>query len=183
RPNEAVVCLEQADQQLAQSVAVKALLASAYADIGRNERYEAMYTLLQELDPKTPEDHLFLGLSLAEAAPARGLQILEGAPARFRQSPVARLVRAMIQTSLARMTGKAEDAEQAIEDVRKVDLPDHALLLHTFVQAHLAAAHAYGPKDPRQDQALKQAAGVVERLALHRDNPVALQGRCYYYLV
>ena len=66
---------------------------------------------LEQLEAKSPEDHLFRALSLAEFAPVRGLQILDGAPARFRQSPVARLVRGMVQAWEALMTGRAEDAE------------------------------------------------------------------------
>ncbi|HLJ95913.1 MAG TPA: protein kinase [Gemmataceae bacterium] len=183
RPKEAVDYLEQADQQLPRSVAIKALLANAYLDSGRLERYDAMYTVLEHLEPKTPEDHLFLGLFLAEPDPLRALQILGEAPTRFRQSPIARLVRGMVQTWLALKTGKVEDAEQALEDLRKVDLPDHPLLLSARVRAQQVAAHAYGPKDPRSEQAWSQAAQDVERLARHRDNTMALQGRCYYYFV
>ncbi len=81
------------------------------------------------------------------------------------------------------MTGTIEDAEQALDDLRKVDLSDPPLLLNTRVEACQAAAHAYAPHDPRRDRVLSQAARDVERLALHRDNPVALQGRCKYYFV
>ncbi|HEV2950410.1 MAG TPA: protein kinase, partial [Gemmataceae bacterium] len=182
RPEEAVVYLEQGDQQLPKSVAIKALLANAYLDSGFLERYDEIYTLLEKLEPKTPEDHLFLGLFLAEHATVRALRILDGAPARFRQAPVARLVRAMVQTMRALMTGTVEDAEQALDDLRKVDLLDNPLLLNTRVQTYLAAAHAYDPHDPRRNQVLSQAARDVKRLALHRDNSIALQGRCYYYL-
>ena len=111
------------------------------------------------------------------------MRTLDEAPARFRQAPVARLVRAMVQTMRALMTGAIEDAEQALDDVRKVDLPDNPLLLATRVRAYLAAAHAYDPHDPRRDQVLSQAARDVERLALHRDNPIALEARCQYYFV
>ena len=79
RPKEAVVYLEQADQLLPQSVAVKALLAHAYLDSGRFESYDEMYSLLDGLDPKTPEDRLFLALLLS-TEPDRALRTLDGAP-------------------------------------------------------------------------------------------------------
>ena len=183
RPREAIVYLEQADQQLPRSVAVKALLARTYSDDGRFERYAEMVMTLEQLEAKSPEDHLFLALSLAESAPFRALQILDGAPARFRQSPVARLGRGMAQTWAALMTGRAEDAEQALDDLRKVDLPDNPLLLCSRVQAQLLAARAYGPNDPRREQAWNQAARDVERLARHRDNRLAVEERCWYYFV
>ena len=89
----------------------------------------------------------------------------------------------MVQTMRALMTDTIEDAEQDLDDLRKVDLPDNPLLLTTRVRAYLAAAHAYDPHDPRREQVLSQAARDVERLALHRDNPIALEARCQYYFV
>jgi tetratricopeptide (TPR) repeat protein len=47
----------------------------------------------------------------------------------------------------------------------------------------LVAAHAYRAEDPRRSSTLKAAARDVERLAGYRGNPIALLGRCYYYLV
>jgi tetratricopeptide (TPR) repeat protein len=182
RPKEAIVYLEQADKQLPGSVAVKALLASAYVRDGQFQRSDEMYTLLEQLEPKTPEDHLFLGLGQAETDPVRALRSLDETPARSRQSTVARTVRVIAQHSLALMTGRVEDAEKALDDLRKVDLPDDNLwLLCTRVPAYLAAAHAYGPNDPRQVAALKQATRDVERLAVYRDNRFAVQIRCYYF--
>jgi hypothetical protein len=173
--------LNQAEEQLPDSVAVKALLTATYADDGQSQRSEEMFTLLDQLEPNTSEDHLFLGLGLAGKDPARALRVLDGAPARSRQSPVARLARARIQNVLAQMTGRVEDAEQALDDLGKVDLSDNPLLLHARVQAHLMAAHAYGPKDPRHDAALKQAGRDVERLAGYRDNPLTVKARRLYF--
>jgi serine/threonine protein kinase len=183
RPKEAVVYLQQADLQLPRSVAVSALLAMAYLNIGRLELYDEMNALLEQLEPKSSEDHLFLGLYLAELAPDKAFRTLDAAPARFRQSPVARLIRAMVQTKVAQMTGSIQDAERALEDLRRVDLSDQPLFLSVRARANLVAANAYSPKDVRRDQVLSQAARDVERLALHRDNLMALEGRCFYYVV
>lgn len=164
-------------------MAVKALLGRSYIDDGRIERYAEMVTALEGLEAKSPEDRLFLALSLAEITPVRGLQILDGAPARFRQSPVARIVRGMVQTWVALITGRAEDAEQALDDLRKVDLPDNPLLLSYRARAEQMVARAYGADDPRREQAWGRAARGVERLARYRDSRMAVQERCYYHLV
>jgi tetratricopeptide (TPR) repeat protein len=183
RPEEAIVYLEQADRQLPDCVAVKGLLASAYGDSGQLQRGDEMIVLVSHLEPKTAEDHLFLGLFQAGLDPALGLRTLDGAPARARQPPIARLGRAMTQTQLAMMTGRVEDAERALDDLGKVDLPDNPLLLGTRVRAHLVAAHAYGPNDARGDAVLDQAARDAKRLEAHLHNPIAVQARCYYLLV
>jgi tetratricopeptide (TPR) repeat protein len=183
RPRDAIVYLEQADRQLPDSVAVKALLAEAYISGGRLERGEEVYALLEQCEPKTAEDHLFLGLIQREADPVKALRRLGGIPARARQTPVARLAVAMVQTSLAQMTGRAEDVRQAFDDLGKVDLPDNPLLLYTRLQAYLVAAHADGQDERGREQALSQAGQDAERLARHPDNVIALQARCYYYFV
>ncbi len=183
RLKEALVYLEQADQQMPGSVAVKALRAIAYLDSGRLERYDEMYAILDQLEPKTPEDRLFLSLFLTEVDPHRSLRILDEAPAPFRQAPVARLVRGIVQWYLAQDTGKAEDAEQALDDLGKVDLPDNPLWLSSRLKADLTAAHAYAPGEPRRRQIENQAARDVEALATHTDNALAFQARCYYLLV
>jgi hypothetical protein len=132
-------------------------------------------------------DDLALGQPVAlKFLPARlalDLQILDGAPARIRQSPVARLGRGVVQTWAALMTGRAEDAEQALDDLRKVDLPDNPLPLCYRVMAQMLAASAYAPGDPRREQAWSQAARDVERLARHRDNRIAVEERCWYHFV
>jgi predicted Zn-dependent protease len=182
RAKEALVYLEQADRQLPDSVAVKALLTMAYLNDGQHQRFEEMHTLLEQLQLRTSEDHLFLGLVQSDMDPAVGLRTLDGMPARSRQSPVARLARANAQTVLALQTGRAEDAEQALADLARVDLPDNPLVLSTRTMANLAAAHAYGRNDPRREIALNQAERDVSRLAVYRDNPDAVAKRCFYYL-
>jgi tetratricopeptide (TPR) repeat protein len=183
RPKEALVYLEQADKQLPGSVAVKALSAKVYMDLGQFQRFNEMQVLLEGVQPRSVEDHLFLGLSQSDMDPGIALRTLDGMPARSRQSPVARLARATAQTMFAFQTGRAEDAEQALGDFARVDLPDNPLLLSTRMLACLAAAHAYGPNDPRGEAVRKQAAQDAGRLAAHRDNHDAVLRRCYYHFV
>ena len=79
------------------------------------------------------------------------------------------------------MTGRVEDAEQALDDIRKVDLSDDPVVLINRTVAFVTAARAYGPKDPRHDAALKQAARDIERIAAYRENPNVVFCRCYYH--
>jgi tetratricopeptide (TPR) repeat protein len=81
------------------------------------------------------------------------------------------------------MTGRAKDVDQALEELGKVDLPDHPLFLYTRVQAYLVAAHADGQDQRGREEALHQAGRAAERLAQHPANATALQARCYYYFV
>ena len=80
RLKEAVVYLKQADQHLPRSVAVEALLAMAYLNMGRIELYDETNTLLEQLEPKSSEDRLFLALDLAELAPEKAFRTLDGRP-------------------------------------------------------------------------------------------------------
>src|SRR5262249_31805029 len=149
RAREALVYLKQADQQLGGTVAVKALLAQAYNDDGLIVRYDELVTELARAEPVSFEDRLFLGLALAEFDPARAVAVLAQALPRPRPAPVARLIRANARARLAQMTGRAEDAERALDDLQKLDLPDNPLYLNLRRSALLTAAHNYGRQDPR----------------------------------
>jgi serine/threonine protein kinase len=183
RAKEALVYLEQAEKQVSDSLAVKALLTKAYFDSGEIERGEDMAARLDQSQPTTAQDYLFLGLMRYDEDPARGLRTLEQMPAQARKSTVARLALARARTRLALMTGQVADAEKALEDVNKVDLPDDPLLLDTRIQALLELAKACGANDSRGASALKQATRDVARLARARFNVVALEARCHYYFV
>jgi predicted Zn-dependent protease len=183
RPKEAIVHLEQAEVQRPDSVAVKALLASAYLGDYQNQRFDEMSIRADGMEPKTPEDVIFLGQAQAGMDPRKGLETLDRVPARARQSPVARLTRAVIQTWYALETGRAEDAEKALKDIDRVELADNPLLMNTHVQALLAAAPAAGPDRPARDAYWKRAAAVATRLARFPNVPTAIQGRCFYYYV
>jgi hypothetical protein len=146
-------------------------------------QFEEIYTRLEQSQPKTPEDQLFLGLIQAGMDPEAALQTLKAMPAPARHSPVARLARAAAQTYWAQVTGDVKDAEQALEDLRHiVELADdHPLLLATRVNACLATAHAYGPNGSQREAVLQQAAVDVKRMASIRQNPVVAFKLCHYY--
>jgi serine/threonine protein kinase len=181
RPKEALLYLDQADRQLPDSVAVKALRAKAYLEDSQLDRIDELLTAVERVQPRTSEDYLFLGLVQSDTDPVAGLRTFDGMLSRHRQTPLGRLARAHAQTALAVQTGRAEDAEQALDDLRGVGLPDNPLLLADRVDAGLTAAHGYGPNDPRRDGVLKQAERDVARLATFRDNAVALLSRCRYF--
>jgi tetratricopeptide (TPR) repeat protein len=185
RAQEAIVHLEQAERQLPGSVAVKALLAVATADISQYVRSEAHALEATRLEPKKPEDFLFLALAQSETVdPAVGMRTLNESPGRGRQSTVARLIRGMVQTNLAFMTGRAEDAERALDDFQKVDLPDgHPLLLRYRLEAHMILAQAWAGQPARADSAWAQAAKNAEGLKAHVDKPDAVRWLCNYYFV
>jgi hypothetical protein len=105
-------------------------------------------------------------------------------PARARQLPVARLTRAMVQTSLASSTGRPEDGERAREELRHVDLPDgHPLLLSARMTADLTTAQAYRKDDPRREAILKEAAPDRETFAMPGNKRLLAMRRLSYYHV
>jgi predicted Zn-dependent protease len=183
RPREALVYLDQAEKQLPDSVAVKALQAATLADDGQINRVHQMEQVLDRLEPQTAEDYAFLGLAQALLDPPRGVKTVDRALSRPRPSPIIRLARARAQIWLAQMTGLAEDADRARDDVRRVDLPANPLLLSISLEAALVASHAYGRDDPRGADALAQAATDAEALGNFPELSVATLGRCNYFLV
>ena len=181
RPKEALLYLDQAERQLPDSAAVKALRAKAYLEDFRFDRIDEPLTALERVQPRTSEDYLFVGLIQSGFDLVAGRRTLDGMPSRHRQTPLGRLARASAQTTLAVQSGRAEDAEQALDELRGVGLPDNPLLLADRVEAGLTAAHGYATNDPRREAALKQAERDVARLATFPDNVVALLGRCRFY--
>jgi serine/threonine protein kinase len=166
RAKEAIVYLEQAERQMPESVAVKATLACAFVVTGRWQRYDEMLSILERLEPQTPEDYLLLALSQQELDPEQALRTLDRAPTRSRHSAVALFIRAWVQIALVQETGRPEDAEKSLEDLRKVDLPEGSQEVpFAQVMAHVAAAHAYRSNARRREDALIQAGRAAERLA------------------
>jgi hypothetical protein len=184
RIKEALVHLEQAERQWPDSVAVKALLATACAADYQYQRYDDLSVIADRMEPKTPEDFVFLGQAQSLMDPRRGLETLDRAPAFVRRSPIGLLVRAMIQTLYAGMTGLPSDVERALEDCNHADLPDNPLLLNVKMQALLTGRLMVTGRDrPAKDDFLTAAAKADEELARQPDVPIAIQGRWYYYYV
>src|SRR5262249_49751617 len=108
---------------------------------------------------------------------------------RRRQSPVARLLRARVQSQLAMMTGQVADAEKALEYLRHVDLPESPLLLAARVEGELTAAHHYSKiagdlaTQARSDELFERAGKDAELLGKFPDAAPAVLTRCNYFLV
>ena len=142
-----------------------------------------MLARLQRLEPRTPEDFVFLGRAQAALDPRKGLETLDRAPARVRQSLVARFSRAIMLTYRADETGRPEDADAAIKAIEHVELPDNPLLLTAQVKALLFAAQAAGRDSSAHATFQKRAEAVAQQLARFPEVPSAIQGRCLYYSV
>jgi hypothetical protein len=182
QPGQALDYIYKADRELPGSVAVQALLAKALAEDGQFQSADAINMGLEKSRPQTSEDHLFLGWIQSGIDPATALRTLDEMPARAQKLPVARLVRARAQTSLAQITGRAEDGERAREELRHVDLPEnHPLLLFARMNADLATAQAYRKDDPRREAILKRAARDLDQFAVPGDKRSLAMSRLTYY--
>jgi tetratricopeptide (TPR) repeat protein len=160
------------------------LLAQAHAFEGDFWKAEEIIAGLGRLQPYTTEDFVFLGLAQGVLDPDRGLMTLDKAFERARQPALARLTRAQVLCWRAGNDGDLADAERALDDIRKADLPDdHALVVLYRFNACMEAAKCYGARDPaRRDALLEQAAQDVERLGRYPDFPMAVLFRCGYHM-
>jgi hypothetical protein len=82
RMKEALVHLKQAEGQWPESVAVKALLATAYLGVDDYQGYEELSVRADGMEPRTTEDVIFLAQAQAPVDPSRAVQTLERLPAR-----------------------------------------------------------------------------------------------------
>ncbi|MDZ4782794.1 MAG: protein kinase, partial [Planctomycetia bacterium] len=183
RAREAVVHLEQAQRQMPGSVAVKALLASAYLENGNYQTFDELSIELEKLRPRTPADYLFLGLSFADSDPKEALHILERAPERSRRSAVARLAKALCGIVRAADTGNPDDAAHVIQELNKIDAPENPYLISVRLEANLSLAIASNSDAPRREAAFSNASLDLERLAQYSENPIVLRANCFYYFI
>jgi hypothetical protein len=183
-PRGALVYLEQAERQLPESVAIKVLIAQAHAFQGEFWKAQEIIAGLSSFRPSTTEDYVFLGLSQAVMDSDRGLKTLEVAFARARQPALARLTRAQVLSWRAGDDGDPADAERALDDIRKADLPDdHALMVLYRFNACMEGVKCYGAREPaRRDALLEQASRDFERLGRYPDFPIAVLFRCGYHI-
>ncbi len=180
---QALEKLGQAAAEQPKNVAAQSMYAAACVAAGKWEQYETTLSELQQLTPATPEDHLFKGLAESYLDPRRGLSSLDEA-VRLRNSEMARLIRAEVRCSLARDTGDAKDAEEAIDDARFAleMLPGHASALLTSMNANLIAEGIFGAAGDvqRQSEARQQAAADASALERFSHLPLVVVDLAFY---
>ena len=178
---DAVRHLEEAVKLMPDSVAARCMLAEAAFRLGRSEFALKLLPELQTLEPKTPEDFLYLGRIASRDDPVRGLQLMSEA-IRQRDSPLARMIRSEAQSYRASDTADPEDARIAVEDatVALSMLRDNPNTIASAARAYLAewiAWEANGDALKAAD-ARKRMQQQVDALARFPDSPVASMFRC-----
>jgi serine/threonine protein kinase len=184
RSGEAVQHLEQAVALMPDSVAARAMLGTAYFDVGRQERFEDMLLKVEQGTCLTPEDYLFKGYLESWLNPVRALTILDEAMRR-RPSVIARAIRAEVRAYRAMDTGDPADAEFALKDAdaARQNLPENPVALRRSLFAHLVAAGAYeqtGQVEKRR-AALAEAASDARGLKRFPALPDAVLSRLEYF--
>jgi serine/threonine protein kinase len=144
KAEQAIPHLEQAVKLLPQSVAARALLASAYGGVCRWDKANELVRGLDLLTPVTPEDYVFKGSAVAIFDTKAGLETLNEA-IRLRPSPIALLIRAELETGRAYDTADPKDGERAVKDAETARnlLPGNPVPLMDCLNARLALAIAY----------------------------------------
>jgi tetratricopeptide (TPR) repeat protein len=183
--DEAVRQLEQATVDHSQSVAARALLATAYLASGWWEKYEQALDDLGGLTPDSAEDYLFLGLAESYLDPVRGRQSLDEA-IRRRRLPAAFVIRAEVSTNQAVDSGDIRHAEAALSDARLACelLPANPAALVASLNAHLVAAGLYDDAGRADmcDTLMEEAERDAEVLAAFSHLPGVTSDRALYLL-
>jgi serine/threonine protein kinase len=163
----AVSELEQAAKLLPESIAARALLAAACADLGEEERHGELAREMRRLTPATPEDYLFRGYARGVDEPGEGLDDVDEGIRRG-DSPLGRALRAIVRVNKAADTAdpRGADAALADADAARAMVPDNALVRYASAYARLMAADIYQEAGdaPRRREVLGQAARDVEAL-------------------
>ena len=182
--SEAVEHLKQAVRLLPNSVAARALLASAYIWDAKYENYDATVTEMERMTPSTPQDYLFKGQAEIYGEPERGLPVLDEAVRLLPTSPLARMIRAEARATLATDSGSPADAQAAIDDMEmaKAWLPGNAYGLEISLWAHMTAALVFGDagQRDREQAAWKQAELDCKALKTFGDLPTAVAYRFFF---
>jgi hypothetical protein len=176
-----------AAEHLGPSVAVKALLATAYYDTW-DVRAEPLFAELLTLQPVTAEDHLFRGQILAEYDdPRAGLADVLKAK-EMRPSPLAWLASADVRFKVAIDTGNLAEAEAAVRDAdtARALLPasDHALasaLSTRLVLWDMYSERNHAGDAGRADEHRAAAALLVDAAGTGRWNWPLRQAVIYYH--
>ncbi len=165
--DEAARQLEQAVHLAPREMATQSMFAAACVAAGRWEEYESALTTVEHLAAVTPEDRLFRGMAESYLDPDLALRSLDEA-VQLRNSPIARLIRAEIRTSLAQDTGDLQNAAEAVDDAdfAREMLPDHVGALLASFDAHFVASQIYGRADEFEQQQAALAAADADAVAL-----------------
>jgi len=181
--DQAVEHLDQAVRLAPESVSARALLAIAYARLGKWEQAAAILKSASLYPMKTPDDYLFKALAESDWDPARGLATLDKAPSQ-RPRVLARLIRAQLRVSAAAYSGNIADTKAALEETRiaKELVPDNVVALVSSLLANLMMAGIF--EDQGETEQLASVISEGERIATdlrsHSNNVEAIWGRVQY---
>jgi len=183
--DDAVRFLEQAVGLLPESVAARALLASAYVGAGWWERYEELLAEVESLEAQSPEDFMFRGLAESYLDPVRARASLDAA-IRARRLPVAYVLRAEVCSHQAMDSSVREDADAAVADARLACelLPDNPTALLERLFACQVAAGIYQDLGQPEQASVLLAAADQDAVILDRfvHLPSVARALAWYFL-
>ena len=180
--DDAVTQFEQAVARAPNSVAARAMLASAYMSRGEFDRYASMLEQIGEVAPETPEDHLFLGwaLIMGHADSLKAVTLLEVATQK-RPSGMTFLLLGLAESWHALDVGSWPFAQRAIRHAEwgtEMLGPGHAELLPLLMNAYNSALRVC-PEDQRAGVLAK--AGRTARALESTASPPGHAQRAFYF--
>ncbi len=177
--------LEEALRLMPDNLAAHSLMARAYSLNEQHERSAQVVRRLESMQPKTVEDHLFLGEAQARWDIDLAITTLDSAVQADRANVVARLVRGRVLIARAMESADPRDAEAALQDLRIADelLDPNALILGRQVQAHLTAATAYAAAAvvEKSEEHLSRASAAVQELERFPEGYFSHRWRAFYW--
>lgn len=177
--------LEQAIQEMPDSLAAHALLTKAYDANQQHEKRLIVAKRLVSLKPSTLQDFLLLGDAQSYSDFAQAEATLDEAVGRYKTSVVARLTRGSVLIERATESAHGEHAELALDDLRIASelLEPNALILSRILEARLVAATAYAAAGDlaRRQKHLDEAATTAEALTRFSDQYRSYQSRAVYF--
>jgi tetratricopeptide (TPR) repeat protein len=177
--------LEKAAELLSQSVAVRGMLAAAYASDGHWERYDRVMREIEKLTPSTPEDFLFKGYAVAYLEPDRGLETIQQAFERRPMMGIALLLRAEVRAFVAQDTDNLKQAEGAVQDAKYARelLRNNPAAIWVSLEAHLAKAgvHEHREEPTQRSAELKLVGKDADDLKPFAGLPEAIVFRWLYF--
>ena len=181
----AIQHLEAAARTSRPTVAALSLQATAQLAAGSWENYETLLERAAALTPTTAEDFLFRGEAEIYFDPRQAEQSLTEA-VRWRDTPLARLIRAEARTNLAFDTSDLPKAKAALFDllIARELLPDHPATLLESLNAHLVTAglSSEAGRFVERDEELLAAEQDFAALEPFRNLPTVIHNRALFLL-
>ena len=173
--NPAIDKLKSAQTKHGDSVALQALLTVAYDAAGMPMDWFNGHARLQDMDPKSADDYLFLANATYYLDPRSAIKYSDEA-IKLRRSPMAYVIRARAIGDLAIQSGDVSKASQALSDAETAEawLGKSGFVGFSVLATHLFIANGYASEGRQKEsqETLEKAMPYVDEILQHKKMPI-----------